>query len=158
MKMKTETQALHLARIMQKHIQKPSYELAFPLVMVPKKKLKKLSVDDLLLSGVDRLEFILIDGDTICANTQLKKFENSYKTEILNLLKDSVEQDNSKKYEILKFSFGTVQSKVLEPGHRIDITHIDLETVKLVLKDKTIAEGSLVIVDEEIAVQIKRVN
>lgn len=156
--MKSETQALHLARIMQRHIQNPSYELALPLVEVSKKKLKKLSVDDVLLSGFDRLEFILIDGDKICANIQLKKHENSYEIEISNLPKDTIKSNDSKKYKTLKISFGTVQSKAMEIGQKIDITHIDLDRVKLVLKDKTIAEGSLVIVDEEIAVQIKRVN
>ena len=156
--MKSETQALHLTRMMQRHIQSPNYELALPVVMVSKKKLKKLSVDDLLLSGFDRLDLILLDGDTVCADMQLKKMENVYKTEIVHLREDTVESSNSKKYETLKISFGRVQSKILEPEQMIDITHIDLETVKLVLKDKTIAEGSLVMVDKELAVQIKRVN
>ena len=35
---------------------------------------------------------------------------------------------------------------------------IDLESVKLVQKNKTIAEGSLVMVDDEIAIQIERVS
>jgi len=157
MKMKSETQALHLARVMQRHVQNPSYELALPLVMVPKKKLKKLSEGDLLLSGFDRLEFIMIDGDTICAEMKLNKVENSYKIEIDNIQKDTIKQYDSKKYEILKITFGSVQSKRVALGEMIDIAHIDLETVKLVLKEKTIAEGSLVMVDEEIAIEIKRV-
>lgn len=157
MKMKSETQALHLARIMQRHIQTPSYELALPLVMVPKKKLKKLSEDDLFLSGFDSMEFIMIDGDTIYAEMKLKKMKNTYETEIVDVREDTIEKSNSKKYEILKISFGSVQSKRLELGEMIDIGDIDLQTVKLVLKEKTIAEGSLVIVDDEIAIQIKRV-
>ena len=46
---------------------------------------------------------------------------------------------------------------MLEAGHLIDITHIDLESVNLVLNDTIIAEGSLVNVDDEIAIKIKRV-
>ena len=51
-----------------------------------------------------------------------------------------------------------MQSKALEIGSTIDITHVDLEKVSLVLDCKTIAEGYLVNVDEEIAIQIKKVN
>lgn len=156
--MKSETQAFHLAKIMQRHIFKPSYELALPLVEVSKKKLKKLSLDDVLLIGLDRLDLILLDGDKMCANIQLKKLENSYETEIIGLEEQTILSNDSKKYKALKLSFGTVKSKALELGQNIDIKHLDLDRVKLVLKDTTIAEGSLVIVDEEIAVQIKKVN
>ena len=156
--MRSETQALHLVRVMQKHIQNPSYELALSPVMIPKKKLKQLSVNDLLLTGFETLELVLIDGDTICANIALKKIDNLYKTEIIDLRQDSIEQSDSKKYKTIKISFGTVQSKVLEAGKMIDISQIDLESVKLVQKNKTIAAGSLAIVDGEIAIQIERVS
>jgi hypothetical protein len=158
MKMKSETQAFHLARIMQRRMHTPSYELVLPLVMIQSKKLKKLSVDDVLLTGFDRLEFLLIDGDIICANTQLKQMRTASEIAISKLTKETVEQFDSKKYKTLKISFGSVQSKALELGQTIDITHIDLEKVTLVLKDKTIAKGSLVTVDEEIAIQIKEIN
>ncbi|MFC2057886.1 hypothetical protein ACFLR6_03000 [Campylobacterota bacterium] len=156
--MKHETQALHLAKMMQKHTSYPTYELTLPLVTVRSNKLKKLSVDDILLIGIDTLEFLLVDGDTICANTRLKPIENAHGAEISYLKKDTVRQFDSKKYKVLKISFGTVQSKALEIGSRIDITHVDLEKVTLVSEDKMIAEGSLVNVDEEIAIQIKKVN
>ncbi len=156
--MKSENQALHLAKMMQNHTRYPTYELALPLVAVRSNKLKKLSVDDVLLIGFDALEFVLIDGDTICANMVLKQMGNTHGTEIIHLAKDTVRQYDSKKYKTLKLSFGTVQSKALEVGHTIDITHIDLEKVSLVLEGKNIAEGSLVNVDEEIAIQIKKVN
>ncbi|MCW8820692.1 MAG: FliM/FliN family flagellar motor C-terminal domain-containing protein [Sulfurovum sp.] len=156
--MKNETQAFHLAKMMQTHTRYPMYELALPLVSVRSSKLKKLNVDDVILTGFNTLEFVLIDGDIICANVLFKQMENAHGTEISYLLEDTIKQYDSKKYEILKISFGTVQSKVLEVGHTIDITHIDLEKVSLVLEDKMIAEGTLVKVDEEIAIQIKKVN
>jgi hypothetical protein len=156
--MKHETQALHLAKMMQKHTLYPTYELTLPLVTVRSNKLKKLSVDDVLLIGVDRLEFLLMDEDTICANTRLKPMGNAHGAEIVYLTEDTIKQSDSKKYKTLKISFGTVQSKALEIGSTIDITHVDLEKVRLVSDDKTIAEGSLVNVDEEIAIQIKKVN
>jgi len=156
--MKHETQALHLAKMMQRHTRYPIYELTLPFVTVRSNKLKKLSVDDVLLIGFDRLEFVLLDGDTICANMRLKPMENIHGAEIVDLTEDTIKQSDSKKYKTLKISFGTVQSKVLEIGSTIDITHIDLEKVSLTVEGKTIAEGSLVNVDEEIAIQIKKVN
>ena len=156
--MKHETQALHLAKMMQKHTCYPKYELTLPLVTVRSNKLKKLSVDDILLIGIDTLEFLLVDRDTICANTRLKPMGNAHGAEIIYLTEDTIKPSNSKKYKILKISFGTVQSKALEIGSTIDITHLDLENVTLISEGKTIAEGSLVNVDEEIAIQIKKVN
>ncbi len=156
--MKSETQALHLAKIMQDHTRYPAYELTLPLVMVQSKKLKKLSVDDVLLAGFDRLEFVLIDGNIICANMQLKYMENAHGLEIVYLVEDTIKWSDSKKYKTLKISFGTVHSKALEIGSAIDITHIDLEKVTLVVEDKMIAEGSLINVDEEIAIKIKKVK
>ena len=66
----------------------------------------------------------------------LKPLENVHGLEIVYLTKDTIKQYDSKKYEILKISFGTVQSKALEIGHTIDITHIDLEKVILVRMKK----------------------
>jgi len=100
----------------------------------------------------------LVDGDTICANTRLKPMGNAHGAEIVYLTEDTIKQSDSKKYKTLKNSFGTVQSKALEIGSTIDITHLDLEKVTLVSEGKMIAEGSLVNVDEEIAIQIKKVN
>jgi hypothetical protein len=156
--MKHETQALHLARMMQKHVSYPTYELTLPLVRVQSNKLKKINENDLLLTGIDRLELLLMNGNTIYATMRLRPMKNMHGAEIIHLAEDTIEQSDSKKYKILKISIGTVQSKALEIGSTIDITHIDLEKVTLVSEDKMIAEGSLVNVDEEIAIQIKKVN
>ena len=156
--MKSETQALHLTRMMQKHALYPSYDLAFPPMMVRSKSLKKLSVDDVLLVGLDTLELVLIDGDTICGNVLFKQTGNTLGTEIVSLAEDTVKLYDSKKYKTLNISFCRVQSKVLELGSTIDTTYLDLEKVSLSVEGKTIAEGSLVNVDEEIAIQIKKVN
>ena len=156
--MKHETQALHLAKMMQKHVCYPTYDLTLPLVTVRRNKLKKLNENDLLLIGVDRLELLLMNGNTIYATMRLRMMKNAHGAEIVHVAEDTIEQSDSKKYKILKISFGTVQSKALEIGSTIDITHVDLEKVTLVSEGKKIAEGSLVNVDEEIAIQIKKVN
>lgn len=156
--MKHETQALHLAKMMQKHLPYKSYDLTFPLVTVRSNKLKNLSLNDVLLTGFDRLELLLMYGDTICAKIRFKSIHDRHGAEIVDIEEESIKQNDSKKYKILKISFGTVQSKAFKIGSTIDITDIDLEQVTLLSEDKTIAEGSLVNVDEEIAIQIKKVN
>jgi len=156
--MKSETQAYHLAKMMLEQTRYPRYELTLPLVAVRKSKLKKLAVDDVLLLGLDVLEFVLMDGERSCAKLLLKQSGNMYELEIIDFTNKPVKQIDSKKYKTLKLSFGTVQSKVLDVGHRIDTTQLDLMKVTLVSEGKTIAEGSLVNVDEEIAIQIKKVK
>lgn len=156
--MKHETQALHLAKMMQKHLPCKTYDLTLPFVMVRSNKLKNLSLNDLLLTGFDRLEPVLMDENTICAKIRFRSMPNTYEAEIVDILEDTIKQYDNKKYKVLKISFGTVQSKALKPGSTIDITDVDLEQVTLVSEGKPIAEGSLVNVDEEIAIQIKKVN
>ena len=156
--MKHETQALHLANMMQKHVSYPTYELTLPLVKVRNNKLKKLNENDLLLTGIDRLELLLMNGNTIYATMRLRMLKNAHGAEIVHVAEDTIEQYDSKKYKTLNISFCRVQSKVLELGSTIDTTYLDLEKVSLSVEGKTIAEGSLVNVDEEIAIQIKKVN
>lgn len=155
--MKSETQAFHLAKMMQDHTHYPKYELALPLVSIRSKNLKKLSLDDVLLLGLNVLEFVLMDAESMCANVVLKDMENIHELEIVHLDEDTVYPVDSKKYDTLKLSFGTVQSKVLEVGETIDITHIDLGYVTLLSENKKLAEGSLINVDNEIAIKIEKV-
>jgi len=155
--MKSETQAFHLAKMMQDHTHYPKYELVLPLVSIRSKNLKKLSLDDVLLLGLNVLEFVLMDAESMCANVVLKDMENIHELEIINLNVDTIYPVDSKKYDTLKLSFGTVQSKVLEVGETIDITHIDLGKVTLFSENKKLAEGSLINVDNEIAIKIEKV-
>lgn len=155
--MKSETQAFHLAKMMQDHTHYPKYELALPLVSIRSKNLKKLSLDDVLLLGLNVLEFVLMDAESMCANVVLKDMENIHELEIVHLDEDTVYPVDSKKYDTLRLSFGTVQSKVLEVGETIDITHIDLGYVTLLSENKKLAEGSLINVDNEIAIKIEKV-
>ena len=155
--MKSETQAFHLAKMMQDHTLYTKYELTLPLVSVRSTKLKNLSLDDVLLLGLNVLEFVLMDAESICANVVLKEMENIHELEITHLGEEAIKPIDSKKYDTLKLSFGTLQSKVLEVGETIDITHIDLGKVTLVSEGEKLAEGSLINVDNEIAIKIDKV-
>ena len=157
--MKRDNQALRLAQMMQNRATAyPSYELALPLVEVGHSKLKKLSVDDIVLLGLDRLQFVLIDNDKICADLALNIVDDSCFLEIIHIDKQLIKPANSKKYDTLKISFGKLQSRKLDVGYRIDITHRALQDVNVIVDDKIYATGSLVSVDEELAVKIDKVE
>ena len=155
--MKAETQALHLEKMMQKHRLYPEYELALAPIQVKKNALKKLVIGDLFLLGLDSLEMILLEEDNISANVLLNKSGESSKIKIIYFHKDASVQTNSKKYKIVKFSFGMLQSRTLEVGHQIETAQLNLKKVSLYVDGENIAKGSLVNVDEEIAVQIDEV-
>ena len=156
--MKGETQAVHLARIMQKHKLYPEYELALPLVKVKKNRLKKLTQEDILLLGLESLELILLSEECVCAKVVINEAQNSFKIKIEDLVENTEISNDSKKYEILKCSFGMLQSRKLEVGHKIDIAQLNLEEVTLFTEGKKRAEAKLVKVDDEIAIQIMKVN
>ncbi len=153
-----ETQANRLADLMQKRGDLPSYELVLQLVAVRRASLKKLDINNILLLGLDSLECILIDNDSICATVALIKHHNRYVMKVLETEKEPIKENSSKKYEILKLLFGKVQSRTLDIGHTIDVSLANLEKVTLVLKEKKIATASLINVDGKIALKIDKVE
>ena len=156
--MRDETQSLHLAKIMQKHKHYPEYELVLPCLIVKTKSLKKLSKGDVLLLGDDHLNLKLLKDDETYGNVDIEESENSRKIKIIDIEKHTTLSTNSKKYENVKCSFSFLQSRVFEVGHKIDISSFNLEKVNLIIDHKKVAEGSLVNVDEEIAIEITKVN
>ena len=156
--MRGETQSLHLAKIMQKHKVYPEYELVLPFLLVKKNSLKKLSKGDVLLLGDVNLNLKLLKEDGFFGNVEIEENENSRKVQIVNIQKQTEISNHSKKYETLKCSFDYLQSRSFEVGHKIDISSIDLGKVNLLIGKKKLAEGKLVNVDEEIAIEIIKVN
>lgn len=152
--MRGETQALHLAKMMQNHTHYPQYELALPLVSVRSSKLKKLSLNDVLLLDFKVLEFILIEGANICADLVLQRAEDSHVIIITHLHRKTILSNESHKFKTVKLSFGECQIKNSEVGDTLDMTQFDLGKVTLIADEKKIAEGSLINVDNEIAVKI----
>jgi hypothetical protein len=156
--MRGETQSLHLVKMMQKRKLYPEYELILPFLLVKKNSIKKLSKGDILLVGDDRLNLKLLKDDGSFANVEIEESENSRKIKIIDIQIDTVLSDHSKKYEIVKCSFDFLQSRTFEVDHKIDISSVNLKKVNLIVKNKKVAEGSLVNVDEEIAIEITKVS
>jgi len=143
---------------MQKHQCYPEYELCFPPVSVKKSILKKLTVGNLLLLGLECMEIRLLSKNDGCARAVLTSYDESMTIQIVEHLKSPLESNDSKKYKNIRISLGTLQSRVLEIGHKIETMQIDPEEVKLYVEEKLVAKGRLVTVDDEIAVEIKEVK
>ena len=152
--MESETQALHLAKMMQKHIHHTQYELALPFVRIRRSALKKLSENDVLLLEMNVLDFILLEGDVICADLTLQRVEGNDVIVITHVHDKAIVVNESHKYKTIKLSFGKSQIKSLEVGKSLELTQFDLEKIMLISDDKKIAEGSLVNVDNELAMKI----
>ncbi len=155
--MKGETQALHLVKIMQKHIQTVLYELALPLVTVRRSKLKSLDVDDVLLLALDVLEFVLIEKDAICAELVLKNMNGTCVIETIKIYNKPISIYDSNKYEMIKLSFGLFSIKNLELGNILDMTQFNVDNISLILGKKKLAQGSLVSIENKIAMKINKV-
>ena len=157
--MKRENQALRLAQMMQNKVTTyPSYELALPLVEVGRSKLKKLSTDSVVLLGLHDLSFVLIENENICAKLAVEMIEDRCYLEIVNIDKQPVIVNDSKKYQLIKISFGKLQSRKLDIGYRIDVTQRSLKDVTVILEGNKYASGSLVNVDGELALKIEKVE
>ena len=155
--MKGETQSLHLQKMMKKHKVNPEYILVLPLVAVKKKSLKKLERGDVLLLGLERLELVLMKEGLFCAKMAVESSAGSLKLKIISLDKPDVNTNDSKKYEKIFCSFGKLQSRKLEVGHKVEISAKEMETVELFSGETQLATASLVSVDSEIAIEIKEV-
>ena len=157
--MEDNNQALRLAKMMQNKVKTyRSYELALPYVELGRSKLKKLSVGDVLLLGIDDLMFVLIENENICATVVLEMIDESCYLKIINSDEYTIKSTDSKKYQTLKISLGYLQSRKLDVGYRIDITQRSLQDVTLIVEGRTYASGSLINVDEELAVKIDKVE
>lgn len=156
--MKAETQADSLASLVEKKKPYPEYELVFPFFQVKQSALKKLLVDDILLLGLSHMDLSLLFEGTLCASVSLCTEDNNEKIKITYLQKDTLKQEHTKKYKILKCSFGSVQIRKLEIGHKASVAQLDLEKTDLFVNDTQIAAGRLITVDDEIAIQITKVN
>ncbi len=156
--MRGETQSVHLSKMMQKHKLYPEYELTLPFLLVKKNSVKKLSKGNVLLLGDTNLNLKLLKEDGSFANVEIEESRNSRKIQIVNIQNKTEISNHSKKYEILKCSVDFLQSRSFEVGHKIDISSIDPGKVNLLIENKKLAEGKLVNVDEEIAIEITKVG
>ena len=155
--MKAKMQSLHLQEMMQKHRRHPEYDLVLPAFWMKKKNLSAMKKNDVLLLGLAQLDLSLTQEGTFCAKVILDAQGETMKLKISSLKEEGVNTNHSKKYETIVCSFGKIQSRQIEVGHKVEISAVDLEHVSLTVEKKKVAEAVLVMVDEEIALKITEV-
>lgn len=149
--MKHKTQAVGLLHMVQAHSAYDSYVLALPLVWVSKKRLKCLDTEDVILLGLDRFKGVLIKDGMLCADAIL----GVHGLQITHVMHEAMNLKESKKHIAVMFVCANVKLNRLEAGQIIEV--VDLEAVDVIVEEKKIAKGSLVCVNNEIAVKINKV-
>ena len=154
--MKAETQADRLERLMHSRQLHPVYRLTLPPFEVKKSALGKLKAGQLFLVGLDQLELVLLDENGSGGKVL---FEDATRGRIkITELNDTLLHESSKKHQRILVVLAEVQSRKMEVGHIIETTGMRFEQLPIVADGKTVAQGSLVKVDKEIAVQIDKVE
>lgn len=153
--MKAKSQACCLGKMMSQYKRYPEYELSLPPLYLKRKAFKRLENGDILLLGLQQLELVLFKDGSVVAGLVP---DNSGSVVRVVQEKEEEEQFDSKKYEELQVSFGTLQSRTLEVGHKIEIAQCNLNAVSLYIDGELFAVGSLVNVDDTIAVQINEMR
>ena len=155
--MKGETQTVHLQKMMQQHKRYPEYELALPRFSIKKKSLKKMSLGDVLLLGLDFLDLVLLKEGEICAKVSVEHVTESVKLRIVSLVGTSDKINDSKKYEKLLPVFTRLQISKLEIGHKVEVPTLEIKEMALFSGSEKCCKGLLVTVDDEIAIEITEV-
>jgi len=153
--MQTEGQACRLERLMQRHRVCTDYTLCFAPVFIRKRAFKQLQPGDLLLLGMAYLETFLWSKEA--GYTKVEMLPSDGRCQIVqqgHTMEEETEKIHSKKYKYVKIALGTLQSSTLETGHQLETASIDYQHVTLYAEERHIADGKLVVVDDEIAVQI----
>jgi hypothetical protein len=158
MYMRGETQASHLENLMREHPLVADYELTLPAVELKRSARKKLQRGDILLLPLDSLELLLHHKGEFIANVSMKYGYD--KVSILDVLqkKVPVNKADSKKYETLLCVFGTVRCKELRRGISLNTSTIDMTSLTLFANGKEFAYGCPVWVENNIAIEITKVE
>ena len=149
--MKHKTQAVGLLHMVQAHSVYDTYELSLPLVWVSKKRLKTLNAEDVVLLGLDRFKGVLVKDGMLCADAIL----GVHGLQITQVMQETLDLEEGKKHSAMMFVCATVKLNRLEAGQIIEVA--DLVQVDVIVEEKKIAKGSLVCVNNEIAVKINKV-
>jgi hypothetical protein len=146
------TQAYGLKKLMiSKGILEP-YELALPLIKVKLSTIKNLNIGTLLPLKLKKLKPILIDKDNYVY--KIKLYDESIK--VIKKKKKLLRHLRTKKYEILKCTFITLQIDEIKEGKNIKIESSDFDVLTLSLDGNEIGKGVFAKSDDTVGIKITR--
>ncbi|MEA1954293.1 MAG: FliM/FliN family flagellar motor C-terminal domain-containing protein [Campylobacterota bacterium] len=155
--MRGKTQAMRLEKMMQRHIPLLAYSVTLPSMKIKSKRLKTLLKGDVLLLGISTLEMQLREDGIIYTSVKIKNSEKKLVLEVSEIEEVALNTYNTKKYKNIDFTLALVKSKKLEVGNTIEIDKSILDNIEVVVNHKTFAYGTLVNVNNKIAIEINKV-
>ncbi len=154
---KTQLQSLSMKDVIKRYSVYPEYNLVMPAFYIKKKCLKRLTIDDIFLLGLDRLELLLTKDDKVYASVDLESTAQTVKVNIVNIEVTDKRNYDKSKYECVICSFGKLQCRKFEVGHKVEIFDFNALEVELFIENKKFSKASLVKVDDEIAIKVTEV-
>jgi hypothetical protein len=155
--MRGESQASHLENLMRGHPFVTDYALTLPAVELKRSARKRLQKGDILLLHLDSPELHLQHEGKLMAEVSMECGYDRVTVSHIHETEKPLKEHNSKKYEILLCTFGTLRCKELKKGASLDISALEMTSVTLFADGKQFAYGSPVWVEKKIAVEITKV-
>ena len=123
---------------------------------IDKKDLKNLTKGDILILPLEKMELLLVDSDNrtvaIAEYGEYKKEPSVLINEIVN---ESSENINTKKYEMIFASFGYIRKSDLHSGKIVRLSIDSTYDITLYANGKKIAYASLADCDDKTALMIE---
>ena len=155
--MKGETQLYQLQKMMQKHKRNPEYALVLTPFVLKRKSLKQLSLGEVILLPDESPKLHLMQKGTLCATVALQKDGKTVKLKIVSLDENASDVYENKKYEIVYAQLETLQIRIIEPGHKVELPSFTIAEVSILVKDRYLAKGNLGSVEGQLAITITEV-
>ena len=134
-------------------------EVCLPPFEIKRSSLEKLARGDILVLPTQRLEVAIYgEGDHIVAYGLYGNYSDIPSILIVEHSPKPLSPNDSKKYELLKISFGGVEKRELVQGKIVKLHQDKMYDATLYRGKEQIAYASLVQVDKKAALQIREVK
>ena len=149
--MRVNRQALGLSQMMRNQKKATSFDIALPLMQMKSSVWDNISIGDIIKLGVDDVAFVLVYDYEPLAKLAVKE-DNIVFSNVMLKSKDLID---TKKYKIIKASLCQMDIPEQIEEMNLPLEYIDFSRITLSCVDETIAEGSLVRVDDVLAIKVK---
>ena len=156
--MKADTQAVHLEKLMQEKKSLSSYKLALPFYKIMRSDIKTLSQNSIVLLGLKSLECVLLSDENTITKLKRLKSTSTLDFEIMTTSKIVPLKDDVEKYARVSCILKSIEIASLNLKTMITIEDIDFMHVEVYFDGVPQAEGKLVSVNDEIAIEITKVT
>ena len=126
--------------------------MTLPPFTIKKKTLGNLEIDAIIDLGLEELEFWLIQDSTTKAKAKIIQQPRGYKLEITSNTPTKID----KKVAFMAL-LGQISSRSVQTKHKIDISMLDFDNIKIIHQDKIVATAKIAMSDNRIILVITEV-